>query len=117
MKPYRLAWLLFLLFIAGILLVGYVHAARYGDDINRALPWSEQACYRIATEVEFARVVRESDGKKTQYFEKFILKLVTDGEAIREISDAWDKEWTGIQFIDDCLERLQEYAKRERGGS
>src|SRR5688572_10446894 len=107
--------------LAAVLILGWMlptlgMAEQYGTEINRSIPWNEESCYRIATEVEFARVVRDSDGRKEPYFEKFIVKIVTDGEVVREVSDAWDKGWSGADFIDDCVERLIEHAKRQKGG-
>lgn len=100
-----------ILLVLGMMLPILGMAAQYGVDIDRTIPWSEQSCYRIATEVEFARVVRESEGRKDPYFEKFVTKILTDGEVVRELSDAWDKGWSGTDFIDECIERLKQYKK------
>jgi hypothetical protein len=104
-----------LVLILGLILPAFGMAAEYGVAINRDIPWNEVSCYRIGTEVEYARVVRDSDGRKELYFEKFVVKVITDGEVVREVSDAWDKGWGGADFIDDCLERLVEHAKRREG--
>lgn len=55
--------------------------------------------------------MRDSDGRKDPYFEKFVLKVITDGEVVREVSDSWDKGWSGTDFIDDCIECLKQYKK------
>ena len=83
----------------------------YGIAPDYSNPWSVRACASLASSVNTAKIVKDAGGDKAKFMAMF-LRAVDDGEAQREISDAWDAGMTGHEFYETCMNRLREHLER-----
>jgi hypothetical protein len=86
--------------------------AIYGGPVNLDKPWTVPACGTIAAHVERGYAAQEAGGKKSLFMASTTRRLdpseAATQEALREISESWDRYIDGLTFVVECIARIAE---------
>lgn len=92
----------------------------WGKEPDARKPWAPSSCRDIAGTIRLGEVAKKSGARKAKWMAQVAEwdggGTVEGQEAVREVSDAWDKGEAAGSFYDRCLMAFVLHMKRQQEG-